>query len=199
MALPPVGSLLGIAGAALCWRGMVSASLGQDADPLKFPDTQLEPLGWTALDGWAADDHVASFSAFLKSCTPFLNSKEPRGGRPIHTALWQVCRRAARLGPTTAAEAQAFFEENFRPVSIARIGEAKGLLTGYYEPVVDGSRFPNPEFYAPLYRRPRDLLIGGRAIRKADVPNPATLNPRKAPDQMVPHYHRCAIWDDALA
>src|ERR1700681_2188228 len=84
-----------LVGALLCGVGTVPDVRAEDAEPLKLSDTQLEPLPWTALDGWAADDHVASFSAFLKSCTPFLASKEPHEGRPIHTALWQVCRRAA--------------------------------------------------------------------------------------------------------
>ena len=44
---------------------------------------------------------------------------------------------------------------------IARLGEAEGFLTGYYEPIVEGSRFPNPEFHVPLYRRPRDLVAAG--------------------------------------
>src|SRR3984957_13945674 len=136
MALPPACSLTRIARAALLALCMGGVAHGQDSEPLKIPDTQLEPLAWSALDGWAADDHIASFSAFLKSCTPFLNSKEPREGRPIHTALWQVCRRAAALRPETAAEAQAFFEENFRPGSIAPIGESKGPLPGYFDPVV---------------------------------------------------------------
>ena len=198
MALPPAGTLARIAGTALFALCMASAARGQDSDPLKLSDTQLEPLSWTALDGWSADDHVASFSAFLKSCTPFLASKEPREGRPIHTALWHVCRRAAPLRPTTAAEAQAFFEENFRPVSIARIGESKGLLTGYFEPVVDGSRFPNPEFYTPLYRRPHDLLVAGRPVGKADVPNRATINRRNAQNELVPYYDRADIENGAL-
>jgi membrane-bound lytic murein transglycosylase A len=178
---------------------MVSAAHAQEADPLKIPDAQLEPLAWAALDGWAADDHVASFSAFLKSCTPFLASREPHQGRPIHTALWHVCRRAAPLRPTTAAEAQAFFEENFRPVAIARIGEQKGLLTGYFEPVVEGSRFPNPEFYTPLYRRPHDLLVDGRPVgRKADIPNRATINRRNPQGELVPYYDRADIENGAL-
>src|SRR6266851_2247495 len=173
MALPPACLLARTAAAALCGLAMVSSAVvssarAQDVDPLKIPDTQLEPLRWSALDGWVADDHVASFSAFRKSCAPFLAGKEPREGRPIYTALWQVCRRAAPLRPTTPAEAQAFFEENFRPVAIARIGEAKGLLTGYFEPVVDGSRFPGPEFHTPLYRRPPDLLVAGRSVGKAE-------------------------------
>jgi membrane-bound lytic murein transglycosylase A len=197
MARPPAQLLARIA-VALCGLALASLAHGQDGDPLKIADTQLEPVGWSALDGWAADDHVAAFSAFLKSCTPFLHSKEPREGRPIHTALWQVCRRAAPLRPTSAAEAQAFFEENFRPVSIAKIGESKGLLTGYFEPVVDGSRFPSPEFSIPLYRRPPDLLVAGRAMGKADIPNRAVINRRNAQNELVPYYDRAAIENGAL-
>jgi peptidoglycan lytic transglycosylase A len=197
MTRPPARLLARIA-VALCTAGLAASAHGQDGDPVKIADTQLEPISWTALDGWATDDHVASFSAFLKSCTPFLHSKEPHEGRPIHTALWQVCRRAAPLRPTTAAEAQAFFEENFRPVAIARIGEAKGLLTGYFEPVVEGSRFPSPEFHTPLYRRPPDLLMAGRPVGKADVPNRGTINRRNAQNELVPYYDRAAIENGAL-
>jgi membrane-bound lytic murein transglycosylase A len=198
MALPPARSFASLAGAALCWLCFVAGVHAQDAEPLKIPDTQLEPLAWTALEGWATDDHVASFSAFLKSCAPFLASKELHEGRPIRIALWQVCRRAARLQPTAAAEAQAFFEENFRPVSIARIGESKGLLTGYFEPVVEGSRFPSPEFYTPLYRRPRDLLVGGRPPGKGEIPNRTTINRRNSQNELVPYYDRAEIENGAL-
>ena len=44
---------------------------------------------------------------------------------------------------------------------INRLGETEGFLTGYYEPIVDGSRFPSPEFHIPLYRRPPDLVAAG--------------------------------------
>jgi membrane-bound lytic murein transglycosylase A len=182
----------------LCGLAVVPAAAAESPDPLKIPDTQLEPLRFAVLDGWAADDHVASFSAFLKSCTPLLASKEPHDGKPIHTALWQVCRRAASLRPTTAAEAQAFFEENFSPVAIARIGEAKGLLTGYFEPVVEGSRFPSPEFSVPLYRRPRDLLVDGHPVGKNEVPNRATINRRNEKGELVPYYDRAEIENGAL-
>jgi membrane-bound lytic murein transglycosylase A len=46
-------------------------------------------------------------------------------------------------------------------VHIARPGESQGFLTGYYEPIVQGSRLPNPEFHVPLYRRPPDLAAAG--------------------------------------
>ena len=198
MALPPASLLARIAVAGLCTLSVAATVQAQAADPLIIPDTQLEPLNWTALDGWVADDHLAAFSAFVKSCAPFLASKEPREGRPIHMALWQVCRRAAPLRPTNAAEAQAFFEENFRPVAIARIGESRGLLTGYFEPVVEGSRFPSPEFHTPVYRRPRDLLVEGRPVGKGDIPNRAVINRRNAQNELVPYYDRAAIENGAL-
>ena len=93
-------------------------------------------------------------------------ARSPAGGQ----ALWEVCRRTASLKPATAAEARAFFEENFRPVRITKLGDAEGFLTGYYEPIVQGSRFPNPEFSVPLYRRPRDLEAAGHKPRFAELP-----------------------------
>ena len=38
------------------------------AEPIKFADTQYEPVGWADLDGWAGDDHAAAFATFLTSC-----------------------------------------------------------------------------------------------------------------------------------
>ncbi len=198
MVRPPSWLIARIAGGLLCVLCTGLAARAQSPDPLKIPDTQLEPVAWTALDGWSADDQIAAFSAFMKSCVPYLNAREPHDGRPVHLALWQVCRRAGRARPASTEEAQAFFEENFRPVSIARLGESKGLLTGYYEPVVEGSRFPSPEFNTPLYRRPRDLLVAGRQVGKGEVPNRATINRRNAQNELVPYYDRAAIENGAL-
>jgi membrane-bound lytic murein transglycosylase A len=188
-----------IAALALCALCVSSvAAAGEEPEPLKIRDTQLEPTSWAALEGWGADDHIASFSAFMKSCGPFLAAKEPHPGRPIQVALWHICRSAARLRPASSGEAQAFFEENFTPVTIARLGESKGLLTGYYEPVVDGSRFPSPEFHIPLYRRPPDLLVDGRHVGKGEVPNRGVINRRNEHNELVPYYDRAAIENGAL-
>jgi membrane-bound lytic murein transglycosylase A len=48
---------------------------------------------------------------------------------------------ALRRAAESPEAARGFFEANFRPVRISRLGEAKGFLTGYYEPVVQGFRF----------------------------------------------------------
>jgi membrane-bound lytic murein transglycosylase A len=188
--------------AALLFAGLIGAdpiaAIALEPEPLRLTDTQLEPLAWTDLDGWKIDDHVAGFAAFLTSCRPLVNAKRSPDTRPIYGALREVCRRAAIFKPASGAEAQAFFEENFEPVLIAKLGEQQGLLTGYFEPVVEGSRFPSPEFHAPLYRRPPDLLVNGQKSKSGEFPNRATVTHRNSANQIEPYYDRAAIENGAL-
>src|SRR6266851_3431011 len=184
--------------AAALWLPCLAAAAPDDA-PLVLPDSQLEPVTWSDLEGWAADDHMAAFAAYRTSCQPFLNVRHPHDERPVYQALWEVCRRAARVKPADAAAARAFFEDNFRPVRIARLGEIEGFLTGYYEPIVQGSRLPNPEFHVPLYRRPRDLVAAGHKLGSEAFPNKgALIGRRNENNQIVPYHDRGAIEAGAL-
>jgi membrane-bound lytic murein transglycosylase A len=174
--------------------------MARDIDPLKAPDTQLEPVEWSEVDGWAADDHAAAFGAFRTSCNPFLGRRAARDTRPIAQALREVCRRAAAAGALAEDKGKArdFFEKNFMPVRIAKLGEKTGLLTGYYEPIVDGSRFPSPEFSAPLYRRPRDILVAGKKAPKGSLPNRASIGRLNGKKKVEPYFDRAAIENGAL-
>ena len=47
----------------------------------------------------------------------------------------------SRWGRFGSVAARQFFEAtNFVPVRIRKLGDAAGFVTGYYEPIVDGSR-----------------------------------------------------------
>jgi membrane-bound lytic murein transglycosylase A len=167
--------------------------------PLKLADSQLEPVTWADVEGWAGDDHLAAFAAYQVSCRAFRNVKAPRDERPVYGALWEVCRRAAKVTPASAGAARRFFEDNFRPVRIARLGESQGFLTGYYEPIVQGSRLPNPEFHVPLYRRPADLVAAGHAPGSNNFPNKgALIGRRDEAGKIVPYHDRGAIDAGAL-
>jgi len=108
-----------------------------------------------------------------------------------------VCRRALALTHVDEAKAREFFEGNFRPLRISRLGEGQGFLTGYYEPIVDGSRFPTREFTVPLYRRPDDLVAPGE--RKGEsFPNRGPAFRRAQDGKLVPYYDRGEIEDGAL-
>jgi membrane-bound lytic murein transglycosylase A len=184
-----------LVGAILC----LTANAGSAEEPLKLANTQLEPIEWTDIAGWAADDHLAAFAAYQKSCQVLRKMPRPDDHGPVHGALWNVCNKAAGLWPKDSAAARSFFEKNFRPVRIARLGETQGLLTAYYEPIVQGSRFPNPEFHVPIYRRPPDLVALGHKLGSEAFPNKAArvgrLNGEK---ELVPYYDRGAIEAGAL-
>jgi len=181
----------------------ISPAVAADAfpgdEPFKLEDTQFEPVTWAELDGWPADDHLAAFAAFQTSCRPIRKVQRQRDDQRVFNALWEVCRRSAALRPANAAVARSFFEQNFRPVRIARLGEQQGFLTGYFEPIVEGSRFPSPEFHIPLYRRPRDLVAVGYQLNAAPFPNKGVLiGRRNGNNEIVPYYDRGAIEAGAL-
>src|SRR6516162_6067076 len=173
----------------------------QDASaqqPLKLSGSQLEPVKWSELAGWAADDHLAAFAAYQASCRAAHKLRRADHAE-ISGALWNVCRNALDLRPQDSDTARAFFERNFQPVRIARLGEVDGLLTGYFEPVVAGSRFPNPEFHVPVYRRPRDLVVAGYNPASIAFPNKgARIGRRTANNELVPYHDRGAIEAGAL-
>ena len=190
--------LAGIAATTLWLAGPACAEPGDD--PLSLPDSQLEPIKWTAIEGWAADDHKAAFDAFQTSCQAFRKVKQPRDQRPVYNALWEVCRRAATMrAPANARAARAFFEDNFRPVRITKLGDSEGFLTGYYEPIVQGSRFPSPEFHVPLHRRPPDLIAAGHKQGADNFPNKGVqVGRRNEANEIVPYHDRGAIEAGAL-
>ena len=113
--------------------------------------------------------------------------------------MTNVCNKALALEPQNSAAARAFFEQNFQPVRIARLGEGEGLVTGYYEPVVAGSRFPSPEFSVPIYRRPRDLVADGYKQGSTAFPNKGgRIGRRTENNDLVPYHDRGAIEAGAL-
>jgi membrane-bound lytic murein transglycosylase A len=76
-------------------------------------------------------------------------------------SLWKVpCEAAARVDGTSTAAVRAFFMEHFSPYRIANDeGGDTGLVTGYYEPLLAGSRTPTAEYGIALYGVPDDLLV----------------------------------------
>lgn len=121
-----------------------------------------EPVAYSGLPAWSEDDHLAALKTFGKSCERVLAAV--RGGsRTGSTApapgLLSACEDAARLleRKSTRASARAFFESHFTPHRVVHDGP-KGMLTGYYEPVIEGSRERDATYKTPVLRRPTDLI-----------------------------------------
>jgi len=180
--------------------GMPTAARSGEREPIKFPDTQYEPVDWADLDGWAGDDHATAFAAFLASCRALNGNRQPTAGAAsVADALKSVCERAVAAVPLEEDGARKFFEDNFRPLRISKLGDSDGFLTGYYEPIIDGSRVPTREFAAPLYRRPPNLVVSGRRKLGDSFPNKGVkVGRRVGRRKIVPYYDRGEIEEGAL-
>jgi membrane-bound lytic murein transglycosylase A len=135
------------------------------------PGIEYSAARWADLPGWEADSLLEAWPALLSSCR--------MSSRPE----WQgTCAAAAQLSPVTQSTVRAFFTANLRPLQITR---TSGLLTGYFEPQLQGSRTHQPGFDTPLYSPPDDLLtvelgaiipelkgkrVRGRLVGKTVVP-----------------------------
>src|SRR5437763_1646012 len=184
---------------AFVLTGCGAALAASNPGPLKLPDSTLEPLGWGDLNGWSSDDHAAAFSIFVASCRPLLKGAKPiPETRSMSEALAAVCRRASAAARLKSEPARKFFERNFRPNHISRLGESLGLLTGYYEPIVDGSRFPTREFTVPLYRRPDDLVLMSARRDGVGFPNKGEVGRRVGDQVVTPYFDRAEIENGAL-
>jgi membrane-bound lytic murein transglycosylase A len=193
----PAAIQLGAVLCAIAYCLAAPPSAAQSREPLRISDAQLEPVPWSDLGGWAADDHRAAFLAWRASCQALHKRGRPGEEGAIEFGLREVCQRAVAVRPETEDGARKFFEQNFYPVRIGRLGEHEGLLTGYYEPVVQGSRFPSPEYHFPIYRRPRDLVAVGH--ERGAFPNSGALVGRRNQNgEIVPYYDRAAIEAGAL-
>ena len=196
-------ALLPVVACLIAFLALVAAPMAARAgerDPIKFPDTQYEPIDFADIDGWASDDHATAFAAFLESCRALNGSRQSsREVAPITDALKSICERGLAAVPLEEDGARKFFEDNFRPLRISKLGDTDGFLTGYYEPIINGSRVPTGEFTAPLYRRPPNLVISGRRKFGDSFPSKGVkVGRRVGRRKIVPYYDRGEIEDGAL-
>jgi membrane-bound lytic murein transglycosylase A len=187
--------------AAICSTAFSGGLAAANVGSLNFPDAQYEFVSFEQLDGWATDKQAAVFAGFRKSCEVILR-KEVADVRAMEKALREVCPRALTLPENLSdADAKKFFEANFRPVRVSKLGETTGLLTGYYEPEVEGSLTITKGFTVPLYRRPPELISKarlGKRVLQAGFPSTGGAGHR-VNGKFVDYHDRAAIEDGALA
>lgn len=155
----------------------------------------LVPTTFADLSGWADDDHWAAFRAFQASAGPVIAASGATS--KASAALLSACRKALAVdGAITGATARAFFETNFRPHRVQHGGA--GLLTGYYEPVIAGSRVAGNGFDIPVFRRPPDL-VNMVAESERGAKSDGFTHMRRTAAGLVPYLTRAEIETGGLA
>lgn len=171
--------------------------------PFEIPGAQYLPLAWADVKGWSDDDHLAAYKTFRASCRS-INAQTGAGepkieSKALGASLSEPCRVVKSLELTDDARAKTFFEENFAPLRISRLGEPDGFVTGYYEPVLDGSRTQTDVYNVPVYRRPSNLFVRGYKQDSVSLPNKGPVYRKIGRRKLVPYYDRGEIEDGKIA
>lgn len=126
--------------------------------PPETPRLDLERTSFVSLDGWRDDDQGSALQAFRRSCAVFtaMADNQSIGHFDGSAGDWRAACNAADLVDTGAA--RAFFETWFTPFQASDRGDTEGLFTGYYEPLLRGTRQAGGAFTVPLHGRPAGLV-----------------------------------------
>ena len=116
---------------------------------------RFEPVAWAALPGWNEDDLTEAWPPLLASC----------GAAAMPPTWASFCRSAMQANPHDAAAQRAFMMAQLRAYRViteeqdmAKTRHESGLITGYYEPVLNGARKRGGPYQTPLYGVPPDLV-----------------------------------------
>lgn len=153
--------------------------------PVAVP--RYEKAAWSELPGWGGDGQIDAWPGWVRSCNALRQQ-----------ALWQrVCSEALNIPANDAAAQQRFFETHFTPYRLANPdGSQTGLVTGYYEPLLQGSRKRTARFRLPLYAPPPDLVAVDLAelnpeLKDKRVRGRVVSTPQGS--KVVPYYPRAEI------
>ena len=116
----------------------------------------------------------------------------------MYGALYKSAARPRELKTRKPGEARAFFEQNFRPVRISPLGDARRLHHRLLRADRRGRARAQADGYDhPLYRKPASLSAGRMVVASAAAQKRGKKKGRKR--RSVPFYDRAAIDDGALA
>jgi membrane-bound lytic murein transglycosylase A len=152
------------------------------------PETaRYQETSFDALPGWSGAALQPSLRAFLAGCA------RPAALGGLAGVIGKVCEPARAVPENDEVEARRFFESAFTPYALisSESGET-GLVTGYYEPIIEGSRAQSALNRYPIFGVPDDLIVVDLAAANPDVRN-MRLRGRLDGRRLVPYYSRAEI------
>jgi membrane-bound lytic murein transglycosylase A len=146
-------ALLVLAGLAAC---------APKPPPPAPPAIAFRAGSFAELPGYATDRVSEALPALARSCPRMVprNERSLDGQDRYGTGDdWKpFCTALAALPPADERSLRRLIEAELQPVQVIGDGKPDGLFTGYYEPLVRGSRQKSARYAVPLYRQPPDLV-----------------------------------------
>ncbi|MGL6072202.1 murein transglycosylase A, partial [Craterilacuibacter sp.] len=112
-------------------------------------NVRYEQAALAAVPGWSDAGLVRSLEALRGSCRVL--QKKPGWG--------EACSRALAIDEADGRAVRRYFEQDFAAWRILDGSAGEGLITGYYEPLLNGSRTQSARTPYPVYGVPPDLVV----------------------------------------
>lgn len=183
--LPLFAALLLLAACAPLPQKATPCTPCKETEPTKPAEPALQAAQYSDLPGWQEDDLMPTFQAFVNQCSSLQKQ-----------ALWRSSCAGARSLAETSPDSSAvrtWFEVNLQPWQLVNPdGSKSGLVTGYYEPILQGSRKYAPPYATPVFGIPDDLIVVDLGELYPDLKH-MRLRGRLEGRKLVPYYSR-AEW-----
>lgn len=155
----------------------------KEPEASKPAEPALQAAQYSDLPGWTDDDPLPAFQAFVSQCSSLQKQ-----------AMWRAtCSSAAAIVNPDAASLRAWFEGQLRPWQLVNPdGKRTGLITGYYEPILQGSRTRKSSYTTPVFGVPEDLIVVDLGELYPELKH-MRLRGRLEGRKLVPYYSR-AEW-----
>ena len=152
------------------------------------PADYLRVVSYSELPGWVEDDLRQTWPALLASCEALVKRIE-----------WtDTCKIALMVDASDERAVRSFYESQFIPHQLRNLdGSLQGTVTGYYEPLLKGSRVRGGPYQTPLYRAPEDLLTVDLGALHPELKN-MRLRGRLSGNKIVPYYSRAELMQQNL-
>jgi len=122
------------------------------------------PKWYAQLNYWGSADHRPALASFKRSCASFLKADLTAQLNPLQPEYgyyndWiPACDEAVFTGGSKS-DARRFFEKQFAPIVLATREGDEGLLTGYYEPIVNVRKMPDAVYSEPVLAKPKTEAV----------------------------------------
>ena len=154
-------------------------------DLAKIPDYGLlKKSDWSAIESsFESDNVLLAWTAWLRSCS-VLKQKD----------TWKkVCDLADDIKEPSDENIKNYFKKYFNLYSATNMdGSDTGTITGYYQPILKGSKVKTSHYKVPLYTTPKDLITVDLSDVYPELKS-KRLRGKLAGNKLIPYLSRSEI------